>query len=230
MLREVPAFTPPMHESIMPLTEDDDDFEPTTDALDDIFGSAPNSPSQNPETTSDTDMPLTAPDASVGPIANSERSDIPRLRSTHVTNGYRDGIADSKARYVQEGFDEGFSLGAVLGLEAGWLLGVLEGVVRALNSDDAVEDSVKRGVRDEYLLAREELGLRSLFGREYFGEDGIWTFEVEGEDVGGEVTFREVAAAHPVLKKWVGRLRGVQESFGIDLQSRARPEQGSDEE
>lgn len=200
MLREVPGFVSPSHDQDMA-----EDFSPTTDALDDIFGSGPNSPTgesnQNPDFLSGEQTNS----------SNAERSDIPRLRSTHVTSGYRDGIAESKASSVQAGFDEGFSLGAVLGSKSGYLLGVLEGIVRATASASSE-------VTELFLAAREELGLTSLFGRDYFGEDGIWKYEVDGKE--DEVTFREVADAHPIIAKWTKRAGELERRVGLDLATR----------
>lgn len=179
--------------------------EPITpvDVLDDVFGSAPGSP-----TLDSNDHEYTRQHSTSGhPSANTDPSDIPRLRSTHITNGYREGIADSKAKYVQEGFDEGYGLGAVIGLKAGWCLGVLEGVCRAIaakpvSSERSTESDTD--VRDLLLKAREDLKLQNLFGAEYFGSDGIWLYDVPGQDLETtEVTFRDVAAAHPLLKRWV---------------------------
>jgi hypothetical protein len=59
-------------------------------------------------------------------------SDVPRLQATHSNAGYRDGIADAKSRFVQDGFDEGFALSAEIGRRVGWIIGVLEGVVTGL--------------------------------------------------------------------------------------------------
>lgn len=256
MLREVPGYTSPNPSISSPITmtEPIDHFEPRADALDDIFGSAPNSPTHRPTTTNTTNNSTANGAANENPqeeedpeidfsalnplpvqnTANTERSDIPRLRSTHVTNGYRDGIAESKAQYVQEGFDEGFSLGAVLGLRAGWLLGAFEGVVRAVSSggggsggrdgNDGVGEEVSRELAGEWALVKTELDLLSLFGREFFGPDGIWKFEVEGEDEGGEVTFQEVADAHPLIGKWRESLLVLEERFGLDLKKRGAEE------
>jgi len=146
----------------------------------------------------------------------------------HVTSGYRDGISVSKAEHVQNGFDEGFSLGAVIGLKSGWLLGVLEGLVRAIQSATHIPEQAKEEVIGKFVAARGELGLQSLFGKEYFGEDGIWGFEVRGEGE-GEVTFRDVADAHPLVQKWVDEVEGLKKKFGVEFQTRARPE-GEDEE
>ncbi|KAF2090001.1 hypothetical protein K490DRAFT_3120, partial [Saccharata proteae CBS 121410] len=135
-------------------------------------------------------------------------SDIPRLRSVHVTAGYRDGIADSKASHVQAGFDEGFPLGAVLGLRVGWVFGVLDNLSAALKTGAA-----EGGARGEQLSglsanldrlrsdAREELSIVKLFGEQYFDGEGTWRYDAGEEDRG--ITFREVASRHPLVKKWV---------------------------
>lgn len=192
-------------------------------------------------------------------------SEIPRLRSAHTTSGYRDGIAASKSQYVQEGFDEGFALGAEIGIRVGWVLGVLEGVVVGLRAAsvktdrDAVEgaeDPEKRVLLQEkleeartlWIKAREELGVTGVFGREYFGEEGVWKFEVHGpadrnsvsieilegsgtsnsdndgankgpepEALGEAITFRDVADAHPLIRKWNTTVWGLASRWGIDL-------------
>ena len=216
MLREVPGFSSPAPEmTTEPIT--------TSDLHDDIFGSEPGSPvlSAQEGTNEDAvhDHDLNA--------ANSERSDIPRLRSTHVTNGYRDGISVSKAEHVQSGFDEGFSLGAVLGLKAGFLLGVLEGIVRAISSASTTNAEVRNEVIELFIKAREDLGLKRLFSSEWFGEDGIWKFEVEGGE--SEVTFRDVADGHPLIREWTEEVESLKQKFGIEIKARPRDE-GEDEE
>ncbi|KAI5243391.1 essential protein-like protein Yae1 [Aureobasidium subglaciale] len=198
----------------------------TSELHDDIFGSAPNSPTLSPLQTDDDNLQIPS-QALI--TANSERSDIPRLRSTHVTSGYRDGISVSKASHVQSGFDEGFSLGAVIGQKAGFLLGVLEGLVRAIQSSSAVPAEVKEEVVARFVAARRELGLQSLFGREWFGEDGIWTFGVEGVEE-EDVTFRDVADAHPVVGKWVAEIEGLKKKFGFEIKVREMVEEGEDEQ
>ncbi|KAG9651734.1 essential protein-like protein Yae1, partial [Aureobasidium melanogenum] len=221
MLREVPGALshPNMSPSPEPTT--------TSELHDDIFGSAPTSPALSPSLQDNENNDIQVP-AQLLSTANSERSDIPRLRSVHVTSGYRDGISVSKAEHVQHGFDEGFSLGAVVGINAGFLLGVLEGVVRAIQSSASISKEVKEDVIATFVKARQDLGLQSLFGREWFGEDGIWKFEVEGKDE-EEVTFRDVADAHPVIEKWTTQVEELKKRFGIGFQVRARPE-GDDEE
>ena len=138
-----------------------------------------------------------------------EGSEIPALERIHRTNGYRDGIAESKEKFVQEGFDEGYSLGAVLGLRVGYILGGLEGIVRALGTEGQTEAT-------ELLAnARKELDLREIFGRDFFDEEGIWKYDVPGAE--GDVTFQDVAEAHPILQRWEKKMLDTAKQWSIDL-------------
>ena len=230
MLRDIlPSRTAEDLEIFMSTPGISDEPIPTTtttstsvDLLDDVFGSVPGSPvlfaeeqahGQNAEGPSR--RPLLEP------------SDIPRLRSTHVTNGYREGIAVSKEKHIQEGFDEGYALGAELGLKAGWCLGALEGIVRAIpvQSDDAQagEDHEKSVVTREEARrmlseAEEELKMQKLFGEVYFGPDGIWVYDVPGQENESGVTFKMVAEAHPLIQKWVGKVRALANTLGLVLE------------
>lgn len=182
----------------------------SNDLFDDVFGSAPNSPILGGQRSDE----LAAERA----IAN-EVSDIPRLRSRHVTEGYREGIAESKEKFIQEGFDEGYSLGAELGLTAGWCLGVLEGVCKAV---DNMQTGRKQSsimldgeVKPEALFkrAQDELQMQKLFDPAYFGSDGIWLYDVPGAE--NETTFKLVAMAHPVLASWLATTRAAADSVGL---------------
>ena len=190
----------------------------------------------------------------------TEPSEIPRVRNTHVTNGYRDGISESKARFVQQGFDEGYSLGAELGLKAGWVLGVAESLVKALgqrrlsrrrvpysttasglSAEEPEKDQSrlleqreklerKRGnmlieAQEVLATARRELIVPNLFGREYFGEDGIWTYAVPGKEE--DVMLREVVNAHPLIYKWTKVIRGLATSWHVDLNAAAKATESS---
>jgi hypothetical protein len=80
--------------------------------------------------------------------------------------------------------------------------------------------------------AREELKTESVFGREYWGEDGIWKFVVPEEGGGGEqmdVVFEDVAGAHPLIKKWEGVVNEEVKRWGVDLKIMDHV-QGKDEE
>ncbi|KAF2773835.1 hypothetical protein EJ03DRAFT_263822 [Teratosphaeria nubilosa] len=197
---------------------DDDNERPAEtyeDPLDDVFGSAPNSPVLSGNDGSDQD-------ATWRPNAQG-LSDINRLRSTHVTNGYREGIAVSKEKHMQEGFDEGYNLGAEIGLKAGWCLGALDGIWRALppaeTSGPASEHSpTGPDVKKKCLEAEEELKLERLFGRDYFGEDGIWLYHVPGaEDDSNDTTFGKIADAHPMVAKWSAVVADLAKKLDLEL-------------
>src|ERR1700761_4703178 len=128
MLREIPPFDVDGGSQTFMTAPGDEETRTSVDAfvdpLDDVFGSAPTSPALPAQASENNE------DAQLDVFGSVHPSDVPRLRSTHVTNGYREGIAASKEKFVQEGFDEGYALGAELGLKAGWCLGVLEGLLR----------------------------------------------------------------------------------------------------
>lgn len=202
------------------------------DDLDDVFGSAPASPSLF--TSSPSHLPDEEHIDNSGNInGNKEISDIPRLKEKHETEGYRDGVTKGKAQTVQKGFDEGYTLGAVLGLRIGRIQGLLEGLTGGLRaggpaavgiageeSEGAVEWK-EQSNRLQALLAKakEELKTENVFGREYWGEDGIWKFKVPGESQEEQidVVFDDVAGAHPLIKKWEGVVDEEIERWGIDL-------------
>jgi hypothetical protein len=166
-------------------------------------------------------------------------SDMPRLRQAHSTAGYRDGSAAGRSAAAQAGFDEGFGLGATIGARAGQLLGVLEGLaaavgLHALSSFSQPQhphdycressESESESARLSALLseARRELSVQGVFAAEYWAADGNWAYEVplthsgfDGTD-DGEVVFADVAAAHPLLKKWSAILRQEADRYGVD--------------
>jgi hypothetical protein len=160
--------------------------------IDDVWGSSPSSPSLTPST---------------------HPSDINRLQQEHSTAGYRDGITNAKAASAQKGFDEGFGLGAVIGSRCGLVLGLLEGVVNALPA----EAERRKEVEGMLAEARKELDVVSVFGREYWDGEGVWKYEVKDDGGEGEVLFSDIAGAHPLVRKWEGRLREVVERWGIDV-------------
>lgn len=193
-----------------PAVESDESHH-SNDLFDDVFGSAPNSPILNGGRG----------DELAAERANAhEVSDIPRLRSRHVTEGYREGIAESKEKFIQEGFDEGYSLGAELGLKAGWCLGVLEGVCKAVEKTKAasgkqsqVDTEAEMEPAELFKRAQEELQMQKLFDPAYFGSDGIWLYDVPGSE--DQTTFRHVAMAHPVLSTWLSTTRAAADRVGL---------------
>ena len=127
-------------------------------------------------------------------------TEIPRLRATHNTAGYRAGVSVSKDPAVQPGFDEGYPLGATFGLRVGCLLGVLEGLVAACG---AGVDGMSHSKRLRLLLlqAKQELRLEKIFAEDVWKSDGTWGYSVPREQR-GEITWREVVESHPVGQKW----------------------------
>ncbi|KAM3422351.1 hypothetical protein BST61_g2710 [Cercospora zeina] len=191
----------------------------TNDLNDDIFGSAPSSPvlSAGRDHGDDEEGDGTAGRGAANSSNRREQhhSDIPRLRSIHITNGYREGIAVSKESHIQAGFDEGFSLGGEIGQKVGYILGVLEGVMRGLRKrgeSGELQDEVERVFGE----AREELRVEKLLGKEWFGGDGIWVYEVEGEEQ-DDVTFEVVAERHPVVRTWMAKTRALCERVELEL-------------
>jgi len=179
---------------------------PHENALDDIYGSAPASP-----TFHDADS------LSLG--AYHERpheilSDLPSRQRALDTDAYREGLASSKGQYVQEGFDEGYSLGANLGMRVGYILGILQGFVAAWKGhDEKVYDEVKQS----FEAAPKELAIEVLLGQEWINEEGIWKWDVRGEDE--DPTFREVAEQHPVVRKWTQQVEDMASRWGVDLKA-----------
>ena len=210
---------------------------------DPFLGAVPSSPPLSPLQTADlfTDIFSASPspplDASSSanasfPSTSAEPSDIPRLRSTHVTAGYREGIAAAKATSLQGGFDEGYSLGAVMGLRIGQILGILEGLSKALestlmraNTSRSIENTAIANVQtldrevSECLAlsakAHEELNVGKIFGQEYWSEDGIWTYEVEAKSEGGEPLFADVVSSHPLIREWESKVGVLMDKYGV---------------
>ena len=197
----------------------------SNDDFDDVFGSAQGSPSFHDLEHDEHDIISEGGEKTRG---NTEWSDVPRLKEKHETEGYRNGITKGKAESVQQGFDEGYSLGATLGLRIGKICGLLEGICRAVQSaaKDAADKEEEEGWWEEqrlrverlYADAKAELRTQNVFGREWWGEDGIWTFEVPGEgDEGKEVLFPDVVAAHPLVVKWGAVVQEEVETWDLDL-------------
>ncbi|KAL3420258.1 ABC1 domain containing protein [Phlyctema vagabunda] len=199
-------------------TQDADPRINSNDDFDDVFGSAPPSPSPSSRVAIRSDNAYHSDSHDDTPrSANDEVSDIPRLKEKHQTEGYRDGVTAGKATSVQAGFDEGYGLGAVLGLKIGALLGLLEGLAAAVSK---VEGLIAERARLQNLLlkARADLTTERVFGRQWWGEDGIWTFPVEGEGVeGSDVLFPDVVRAHPLVKKWQELVDAEINTWGLDL-------------
>lgn len=192
-------------------------YDNNSNNFDDIFGSAPSSPSLLPSSVA---------------RGNTEPSDIPRLRSAHSTAGYRDGLTTSKGTTIQEGFDEGFSLGATIGLRVGVILGTLEGIWSAVSKSEkaatsgrplateadvdlgSADTSQTEGERLKGLVIKARNGLRteSVFGTEYWGADGIWTYDVKEGDGG----WNDVVDAHPLIQAWEATVKTEVDHYKLD--------------
>ncbi|KAF2030372.1 hypothetical protein EK21DRAFT_112095 [Setomelanomma holmii] len=177
---------------------------PHEDPLDDVYGSPPGSPTW--ATNDATNLN--------GHHQRSHEilSDLPFRQRALDTDAYREGLANSKGQYVQEGFDEGYSLGANLGLRIGYILGVLQGFVAAWNGHDEVLYQQTKKVRE---TAKRELAIEELLGQQWVNEEGVWKWEVHGEDE--DATFREVAEQHPLVQKWTGTVQTMAMSWDVDL-------------
>ncbi|KAJ4374223.1 Essential protein Yae1, N terminal [Neocucurbitaria cava] len=174
--------------------------------LDDIYGSAPSSPLQLSHEPLDLNTPRDRP--------HEILSDLPSRQRALDTDAYREGLANSKGQFVQEGFDEGYSLGANLGLRVGYILGVLQGFVAALKGHD--EQSHKE-VKEMYEAAQREMAIQELLSQSWIDEEGIWKWEVKGKEE--DPTLREVAEQHPVVRKWMGNVEELAERWGVDLRA-----------
>jgi hypothetical protein len=177
---------------------------PHNDPLDDIYGSEPSSPLLSSHNDLD--------QSPANDRAHEILSDLPSRQRALDTDAYREGLSNSKGQYVQEGFDEGFSLGANLGLLVGHILGVLQGFTMALQGHDEVRWKEARALWDG---AQKDLAIEELLGRTWVSEEGIWNWDVEGKDE--EVTFKEVADQHPVVKQWMRVVTDTAERWGVDL-------------
>ncbi|KAF3042518.1 Essential protein Yae1, N terminal [Didymella keratinophila] len=172
---------------------------PHESALDDIYGSTPNSPFL---------------DAQPSGRAHEMLSDLPSRQRALDADAYREGLASAKGQYVQEGFDEGYALGADIGLRVGYILGVLRGFVGAWkrHGQDAYSEVLRL-----YEEAQKDLAIEQLLGQMWVDEEGIWKWEVVGVD--GDATFREVAAQHPVVKKWDDKVDELAQRWSVDLKA-----------
>lgn len=170
-----------------------------SDPLDDVFGSDNGGDAQG--------IGLQAPES-------THPMDMSRLQAEHNTAGYREGVSVSKEAAIQPGFDEGFSLGATIGQRAGLLIGLLEGISDALKSQNN-----EQSVEAEKLLSqgRDELNTEHIFSPDYWAPDGNWTFEVKPTDEREEILFPDVAAAHPLIRKWTAIVDSQVQQWNIQL-------------
>ncbi|KAF2709806.1 hypothetical protein K504DRAFT_455473 [Pleomassaria siparia CBS 279.74] len=181
-------------------------FYAQTDPLDDIYGSEPDSPGF------DSHAPFNH-----GSRDDEILSDLPSRQRALDTDAYREGLSNSKGQFVQEGFDEGYSLGADIGQRVGYILGVLQGFVAALMGHDEPRWKEARALWED---AQKELAIGEIMGQKWVDQEGIWKWEVLGEEE--EVTFREVAEQHPIIKLWNEKVRDIARKWGVDLEALER--------
>ena len=157
------ASTPPTSTAPSPETLPEHTYN---DPLDDIFSSSPSPPSLhsyladplNPRSPASTDAVS----------REALLSDLPALRRQHVTAGYREGLAVSKAKTIQYGFDDGYSIGVIVGMRVGRVLGAIEGIASALEKADYENFEKVKRILDK---AKREVGQVGLFLQGITDED-----------------------------------------------------------
>jgi hypothetical protein len=201
MLRDDDAFPMPLRSSVSH-EELNHNTHYENDDFDDVFGSEPDSPTHRDDQRQ----------------GNDELSDIPKLKDKHETEGYRDGVTKGKGKSVQAGFDEGYGLGATLGLRVGKILGLLDGIYSAICAadDERLEDEKTR-IGKLFDAAKNDLSTQNVFGKEWWGEDGIWKYDVPGEGEGKDIVFPDVAAAHPLVVRWEENVAKEVATWSLDL-------------
>ena len=114
-----------------------------------------------------------------------------------------------------------------MGLRAGYILGVLEGLCHADRSSNpqphvagerggegkaSVEIDNQR-LKGLLVQAKEEMMVSHLFGKDYWKNDGLWEYQVQGREE--DVTFWEVTDQHPVIQKWLQTIREEVQKTGL---------------
>ncbi len=133
------------------------------------------------------------------------QSDIPQLRRTHVTNGYREGLSAAKETSLQTGFDVGFPIGAAAGMKAGWIIGVLQGLERSGRPED------KEKVQKVLKLAREGLSLEDIV-EVINAEDDAGEIDHTKED---KLVMEDVRVREDLLETWQGKTQQMLDQIAI---------------
>ena len=108
----------------------------------------------------------------------------------------------------------------------------------------ARDEALRQDVEEKLRQAETELQLARVFGPEFFAEDGVWRYDVptlstketaagqvvarqvmsvergggtSGEAEGEDITFAQVAAAHPLVRKWEAIVKQLAETVGLHL-------------
>ena len=119
-----------------------------------------------------------------------------------------------------------------MGLRIGEIFGILEGLLQALKTalkraKTASSDGNAKVVDDQILgrevsecsalcvKANEELNVGKVFGREYWSEDGVWTYAVEAKIEGEEPLFADVVSSHPLVREWESKVGLLMDKYGV---------------
>jgi len=101
-----------------------------------------------------------------------------------------------------------------MGLRVGSVIGILEGIAESLEKEHGEKARMEQLVKE----AREELKTERVFGKEYWGDDGVWHYTIPGEhEDGREITWKEVVDAHPSVRKWEAIVKNEVEKWSVDV-------------
>ena len=99
-------------------------------------------------------------------------------------------------------------------------MGVFEGLYTALKAKRSQRQVEFERTQGMLKRVKQELALEKVFGKEWWGKDGLWTYPVDstyGSHADGdtEITFRDVVDCHPLLREWTGIMERELMSAGI---------------
>jgi len=146
---------------------------------------------------------------------DQEHSDLPLLRRTHLTTGYRAGLSEGKddPETAQRGFDTGYGIGATLGARVGWVLGILGSLktlaVRA-GEQEKVASLVERMKDVERECSIEKLA------EVVEGVHGMKDGEMEGERTTRRASMGMVEA-EMIVTRWVTLVEELCSEVGVDM-------------
>ncbi|EEY15625.1 conserved hypothetical protein [Verticillium alfalfae VaMs.102] len=181
------------------ITDQGDEGAGEGDIFDDVWGSAPASPTtqtRDAHSSPSTRPPATAR-ASRRPRPTASRPALTRATAWAPPSGPRPARSSVSSRA---------SAHALAG-----------------HDDASLAEAAARSVKE----ARDELQVEKLFGPDYWNTDGTWNYEVAakkqadgtqeknraGED---DILFADVADAHPLIVKWTEVVEAAVARWGID--------------
>ncbi|MCJ1396650.1 hypothetical protein MMC18_009542 [Xylographa bjoerkii] len=228
---------------------------PASDLLSDIFSSSPSPPpSQSPaphdldphHNTHPSDIPrLRSQHSTAGYRDGLAASKTPALQpgfDEGYTLGAVLGLQVGELRGVLEGVCAALHAGQGAGKRGGDGTAGRSGSGSGGDTASGTATNAQPGVTDHASTAYEriahlrrraavELDLQRVFGKEFWGDEGLWRWAVPAVTGGGaghgldggqveregdEVTFEEVAAAHPLVRKWRGVVEEVMREWGVE--------------